>query len=168
MPRFSAHLTQLFTERPFHERFAAAARAGFEGCEMRFPFDHPAEMVAGWIHDSGLASVIFNLPAGDWAAGERGIAAVPGRESEFRDGVHHALEYARVMGTSMLHAMAGKISGNAAHETFVENLRYAGKAAAGEGRVITIEPINPGDVAGYFLTRQDQAHAIVTAVGQPS
>ncbi len=170
MPRFSAHLTCLFTEVAFPERFAAAARAGFGGCEFRFPFDYPAEEVAGWLAQSRLKNVIFNAPAGNWTAGERGIAALPGREQEFREGVHKALEYAAALGTPMIHAMAGIATGihqQLARRTFVENLRYAAREAAKQGVVVTIEPINANDVAGYFLTTQGEAHAIREEVGEP-
>lgn len=172
MPDFSAHLGCLFTEVPFPHRFAAAADAGFKACEFRFPFDHEPGDLALWLEVSGLQSVIFNLPGGDWGAGERGIAAIPGRESEFRDGVHQSLEYARALGTPLLHAMAGKIAAGIArerhHETLVENLRYAAKAAAKDDVAITIEPINPRDIPGYFLTTQAQANAIREAVDEPN
>jgi hydroxypyruvate isomerase len=162
----------LFTEVPFPRRFEAAARAGFEACEFRFPFDYPAQQVAGWLERARLTNVIFNMPAGDWAAGERGIAAIPGREAEFREGVQRSLHYARILGTKMLHAMAGKLAPGADRtrhrEAFVENLRYAAREAAKLGVTVTVEPINPGDVAGYFLTTQEQAHAIREEVGEPN
>lgn len=162
----------LFTEVPFPKRFDAAARAGFEACEFRFPFDYPAEEVAGWVQRARLTNVIFNMPAGDWAAGERGIAAVPGREEEFREGVQRSIAYARVLGTKMLHAMAGKVAPGADRarhrETFVENLRYAAREAAKIGVTVTIEPINPNDVSSYFLTTQQEAHAIREEVGEPN
>ena len=172
MPDFSAHLGCLFTEVPFPHRFAAAANAGFKACEFRFPFDHPPEMIAGWLDQSRLQNVLFNMPAGNWVAGERGIAAIPGREMEFREGVQRSLAYARALGTGMLHAMAGKMHPDASreqhHATFVDNLRYAARAAAKDGVVITIEPINSRDIPGYFLTTQDQANAIREEVGEPN
>ena len=172
MPRFSAHLGMLFTEVPFPQRFEAAAKAGFEACEFRFPFDHPAEEVAGWIQRARLTNVIFNMPAGDWAAGERGIAAIQGREAEFREGVQKSVSYARVLGTKMLHAMAGKLGPGADLQrhraVFVENLRYAAREAARIGVAMTIEPINPNDVSNYFLTTQEQAHAIREEVSEPN
>jgi hydroxypyruvate isomerase len=172
MPRFSAHLGMLFTEVPFPQRFEAATRAGFEACEFRFPFDYPAEEVAGWIQRARLTNVIFNMPAGDWAAGERGIAAVPGREADFRAGVEKSVEYARVLGTKMLHAMAGKlvpgIDPGQHRSAFIENLRYAAREAAKIGVTVTLEPINPNDVPGYFLTTQEQAHAIREEVDEPN
>ena len=105
------------------------------------------------------------MPAGDWARGERGIAALPGREEDFRQAVARSLDYARILGTRMLHVMAG-IGGD--RETFVGNLRYAARAAAKDGITITIEPINPHDQPGYFLTHQAQAHAIREEAGEPN
>lgn len=172
MPKFSAHLTQLFTDVPFRERFARAARAGFAACEFRSPFEYAARDVAGWLAASGLVNVLFNMPAGNWTTGERGIAALPGREAEFRDGVALALDYARALGTPMLHAMAGKeqpgVPREVQHEVLVANLRHAARALAAEGRTLLIEPINTRDVPGYFLTRQADAHAIRCEVGEPN
>lgn len=169
MPRFSAHLTQLFTEIPFMSRFDAAAKAGFRACELRFPYDYPPQALAQRLMDSGLLNILFNLPAGDWAAGERGIAALPGREQEFRDGLARALEYAEVLGTQMLHAMVGKVPAGAdrvrCREVLSENLHYAAQVLAQTDRTLTIEPINPRDVKDYFLTTQAEAHAIRKAVG---
>lgn len=162
----------LFTEVPFPQRFEAAAKAGFEACEFRFPFDYPAEEVAGWMQRARLTNVIFNMPAGDWAAGERGIAAIPGREAEFRAGVQRSVHYARVIGTKMLHAMAGRIAPGADpaphRAAFVANLRYAAREAAKIGVTVTIEPINPNDVSNYFLTTQEHAHAIREEVREPN
>jgi hydroxypyruvate isomerase len=110
-----------------------------------------------------LPNVLFNMPAGDWARGERGIAALPGREAELKQAVARSLDYARILGTRMLHVMAG-IGGDS--NTFVSNLRYAARAAAKDGITITIEPLNPHDQPGYFLTRQAQAHAIREEVGE--
>ncbi|HTP98554.1 MAG TPA: 2-oxo-tetronate isomerase [Casimicrobiaceae bacterium] len=169
MPRFSAHLTQLFTELPFAERFAAAARAGFKGCEFRSPYEHGTSDVARWLSDSGLECVLFNLPAGDWARGERGIAALPGRAVEFRDSVHVALDYARALGTRQLHVMAGVVVAGApveaCRETFVANLRFGAELASREGVVLLIEALNTRDTPGYFLTTQAQADAIRSDVG---
>jgi hydroxypyruvate isomerase len=109
MPKFSAHLTRLFTDVPFRERFARPARAGFRACEFRSPFDEPAQDVAERLADAGIANVLFDLPAGDWDRGERGLASLPRREAEFRAGVDR--EYAKVPGTPMLHAMGGLASG---------------------------------------------------------
>jgi hydroxypyruvate isomerase len=168
VPRFSAHLTQLFTEVPFSERFAAAAKAGFRACEFRSPYDYAPEVVARWAAANGIRCVLFNLPAGDWKAGERGIASLPGREPEFRESVERALEYARALGTPMLHAMAGKTvpgAGARQREVFVENLRHAARRLEAEGRTLLIEPLNDRDTPGYFLTTQADAHRIREEVG---
>src|SRR3954462_2745226 len=129
MPRFAANLSMMFNEVPFAERFAAAARAGFSAVEFLFPFDYPAADVARWHAESGLQNVLFNMPPGDWAAGERGVASIPGREAEFRDGVAHALAYADALRTPQLHAMAGLMPAGADRarhrEVYVENLKFA-------------------------------------------
>ena len=172
MPRFAANLTMLFTEVPFPERFAAAARAGFEAVEFLFPYDHAPAEVAGWLKTHGLANALFNLPPGDWAAGERGLASLPGREAEFRAGVATALEYARALGTSCLHAMAGLLpagADRAAHRAvFLDNLRHAARALAPHGITLLIEPINTRDMPGYFLATQTEAHAIREELAEPN
>ncbi|BAL26962.1 2-oxo-tetronate isomerase [Azoarcus sp. KH32C] len=172
MPRFAANLTMMFTEVPFPERFARAAKAGFKGVEFLFPYDHAPAEVAVWLRENGLANALFNLPPGDWAAGERGIAALPGREEEFRASVATALRYALAQGTPCLHAMAGLVPAGADRiafrETFIANLRYAARELAAHGRTLLIEPINPRDMPGYFLNSQAEAHAIREAVGEPN
>jgi hydroxypyruvate isomerase len=169
MPRFAANLTMMFNEIPFPERFAAAARAGFPAVEFLFPYDYPVADVTRWLKDAGLKSALFNLPPGDWAAGERGIASIPGREAEFHAGVDLALEYALAMGTPGLHAMAGLLpagADRAQHRAvLVDNLRHAAKALAGLGLTLLIEPINTRDMPGYFLDTQAEAHAIRKEVG---
>ncbi|MBL8540357.1 MAG: hydroxypyruvate isomerase family protein [Betaproteobacteria bacterium] len=172
MPKFAANLTMMFNEIPFPQRFAAAARAGFRAVEFLFPYDYPPAEVAGWLREAGLESVLFNLPPGDWGAGERGLAALPGRESEFRAGVARALEYAQALGTPRLHAMAGLVpegvSRAACLETYIENLRHAARELARHGRTLLIEPINGRDMPGYFLQTQAEAHAIREAVAEPN
>lgn len=172
MPRFAANLTLLYTDRPFLDRFAAAAADGFEAVECLFPYDHPPEAIAKRLRECGLTLALMNLPPGDWAAGERGLAALPGREVEFRQGLERALAYARATGCRRLHAMAGVAPPGAArdemHRTFVENLRTAARRAAKEGVTLTIEPINLRDMPGYFLNFQQQAHDIVEEVGEPA
>lgn len=169
MPRFSAHLTQLFGEVPFPDRFAAAAAAGFRGCEFRAPYDHAATEVARWLEASRLVNVVFNAPAGDWAAGERGIAALPGREAECRASIARAAEYARALRTRWVHVMAGIVPAGEdparCRATFVANLRHASRELAGVGAGVVIEPINTRDVPGYFLTTQAEAHRIRADVG---
>ena len=172
MPRFAANLTMMFTELPFPERFAAAARAGFPAVEFLFPYDYPVADVTRWLKDAGLISALFNLPPGDWATGERGIASIPGREAEFQAGVDLALEYALAMGTSGIHAMAGLLpagADRARHRAvFVDNLRHAAKALAGQGLTLLIEPINTRDMPGYFLDDFDVARAIIEDLALPN
>ena len=172
MPKFAANLTMMFTEVPFPERFARAARAGFKAVEFLFPYDHTPAEVAGWLKDNGLENALFNLPPGNWTAGERGLAALPGREEEFRASVAAGLEYAAALGTPCLHAMAGLLPAGADRqrhrETYIANLRHAARELARHGRTLLIEPINPRDMPGYFLNRQAEAHAIRAAVGEPN
>ncbi len=170
MPKFAANLTMMFNEVPFPQRFAAAARAGFKAVEFLFPYDHAPEDVARWLKENGLENVLFNLPPGDWAAGERGIAALPGREEEFRASVATALEYAHALGTPRLHAMAGLLPAGADRarhrDVFVQNLRHAARELARHGRTLLMEPINTRDIPGYFLNTQVEAHAIREEVGE--
>ena len=172
MPRFAANLTMMFNEVPFPERFARAAAAGFKAVEFLFPYDYAPQEVAGWLKENRLVNVLFNMPPGDFSAGERGLAAVPGREAEFRAGVAKALDYARALGTERLHAMAGLLpsgADRARHRAvYVDNLRYAARELAKEGRPLLIEPINTRDIPGYFLNTQDEGHAICEEVGQPN
>ena len=172
MPKFAANLTMMFNEVPFPQRFAAAAKAGFAAVEFLFPYDYPPAEVARWLQEAGLKNALFNMPPGDWAAGERGVASLPGREEEFRAGVARAIEYARALGTPSIHAMAGLLPPGADRkrhrEVFVANLRHAAKALAGEGLTLLIEPINSRDIPGYFLNTQAEAHAIREEVGQPN
>ena len=172
MPKFSAHLTQLFTERPFAERFEAAASQGFVACEFRSPFDYAPKDVAAWSRDAALPIILFNAPAGDWSAGERGTAALPGREAEFRDAIDRAVRYADALDVPMLHVMAGIVEPDAdraaCRATFVDNLRHAARQLAPSGRRLLIEAINTGDVPGYFLATQADAHAIRAEVDEPN
>ena len=169
MPRFAANLSMMFTEVPFLERFGAAAQAGFAAVEFLFPYEHAAEDIAAQLRAHRLANVLFNLPPGDWAAGERGMASIPGRETEFRRGVGDALGYARSLGTPRVHAMAGLLPAGADRAThraaYVANLRFAADAAARDGLEVLIEPINTRDIPGYFLNTQAEAHAIREEVG---
>lgn len=172
MPKFAANLTMMFNEVPFPQRFAAAAKAGFAAVEFLFPYDYPPAEVARWLQEAGLKNALFNMPPGDWAAGERGVASLPGREEEFRAGVARAIEYARALGTPSIHAMAGLLPSGADRkrhrEVFVANLRHAAKALAGDGLTLLIEPINSRDIPGYFLNTQAEAHAIREEVDQPN
>lgn len=172
MPKFAANLTMMFNEVPFLQRFDAAAQAGFKGVEFLFPYEHTPGEVAAALGKAGLENVLFNMPPGDWAAGERGIACLPGREEEFRAGVATAITYAKALGTPRLHVMAGLLptgADAAAHRAvYVENLRHACAEAIRHGITILIEPINTRDIPGYFLNTQADAHAIREQVGAPN
>jgi len=172
MPRFAANLSMMFQEVPFLERFAAAAQAGFEAVEFLFPYDHPPEALAARLRAGRLQNVLFNLPPGDWARGERGLAALPGREKEFREGVAAALRYARELSTPTLHAMAGLVPPGAVpgscRSTYLDNLRYAARELARDGITLVIEPINGRDMPGYFLQTQGEAQAVRAEVGEPN
>lgn len=172
MPKFAANLTMMFNEVPFPARFAAAASAGFKGVEFLFPYELPVPEVGRLLRDSGLANALFNLPPGDWSAGERGLTSLPGREADFRASVAVAIEYALALGTPTLHAMAGMLPAGADRQrhraVYVENLRHAARELARHGRTLVIEPINTRDMPGYFLNTQADAHAIRAAVGEPN
>ena len=172
MPKLAANLTMMYGEHAFPQRFAAAARDGFRGVEYLFPYDHPAIELRSWLDAAGLEQALFNAPPGDWAKGERGLASLPGREDEFRRSVDKALEYARVLGNQRVHVMAGLIGPDddrARHrDVYVRNLAHAASEAASAGIMIVIEPINTRDIPGFFLNRQDEAHAIRTEVGAPN
>ncbi|HTD04346.1 2-oxo-tetronate isomerase [Undibacterium sp.] len=169
MPKFAANLTMQFNEVPFMQRFQAAAEAGFKAVEFLFPYEVDAAEIAAQLRQHRLQNVLFNLSAGDWAAGERGMACHPGRQQAFRDSVRQALDYAQALGTPRVHVMAGLLPAGAeperCHAAYVENLRYACAEAAGHGIQCLIEPINTRDMPGYFLTTQTQAHAIREEAG---
>ncbi|HEX8540634.1 MAG TPA: 2-oxo-tetronate isomerase [Pseudomonas sp.] len=169
MPRFAANLSMLYPQHDFLARFAAAAADGFEAVEYLFPYNFSAQELKQQLSDNGLVQALFNAPPGDWAAGERGIASLPGRESEFRIGIERALDYASVLGNDRIHVMAGLLPSEALRErhqaVYLENLGYAAAQAAKAGITVLIEPINTRDMPGFFLNRQDQAQAICKEVG---
>lgn len=169
MPNFAANLTMMFAEVPFPERFAAAASAGFKAVEFLFPYDYAVADVTRWLKENQLHSALFNMPPGDWAAGERGIASLPGREAEFAAGVERAIEYALAMGTPTIHAMAGLLPAGADREwhraVFVDNIGLAARKLAAHGLTLVIEPINTRDMPGYFLSTQAEGHAIRQQIG---
>ncbi|PMR73360.1 2-oxo-tetronate isomerase [Billgrantia endophytica] len=172
MIRLAANLSMLFTEHAFLDRFAAAADAGFHGVEYLFPYAHEPMALKAALQESDLRQVLFNLPPGDWDAGERGLASLPGREAEFRDAVVEALRYAEALDCQRVHAMAGLLPADADavvraahHATYLNNLRFAANEAAKVGCQVLIEPINTRDMPGYFLSRQAQAMAVLEAVG---
>jgi hydroxypyruvate isomerase len=169
MPRLAANISLMYGEHPFLERFAAAAADGFRAVEFLFPYEHPAAEIRARLDRHGLALALFNAPPGDWAAGERGMAGLPGREAEYRDSIARALDYASVLGNDRLHVMAGLVPAGADlarhRAVYLENLAYAARAAAAHGVTVTIEPLNPRDMPGYLLHRQDDAQTICKVVG---
>ena len=172
MPRFAANLSTMYQEHAFLERFGAAAKDGFKAIEFQYPYAHAAAEIRARLTGHGLTQVLFNGPPGDADAGERGLASLPGRESEFRRSVATALEYARVLGGECVHLMAGLIrpgeESARPRETYLRNLDYAAREAAPAGVTVVIEPINTRDIPGFFLNRQDEAHTICAEVGAPN
>jgi len=170
MPRFCANLSLLFTEHPFAERWAAAARAGFRGVECHFPYAEPADLLAGELRRNGLEQVLFNLPPGDWAAGERGIACQPDRVAEFEDGVGRAIEYARALGCRRINCLAGIAPAGAERAELLSvmegNLRFAARALARESIELLVEPINDRDMPGFLLNRSADTLALIERVGE--
>ncbi len=169
MPRFAANLTMLFTEVPFLDRFERAARAGFQAVEFLFPYAFAAEDIRRRLDGHQLQLVLHNLPAGDWDAGERGIACLPDRVDEFRAGVAKAITYAKALGVTQLNCLAGKAPAGAdpglLQRTLVDNLRFAAAALRQADIKLLIEPINTFDIPGFFLNRTAQALAIIDEVG---
>lgn len=169
MPRFAANLSMLYPQHDFLDRFAAARADGFDAVEYLFPYDYSAEELRRRLDDNGLVQALFNAPPGDWAAGERGIASLPGRESEFRAGFQRALDYAAVLKNDRIHVMAGLLPDETQravhHAVYLENLTFAAEQAAKAGITVLLEPINPRDMPGFFLNRQDQGQAVCKEVG---
>ena len=169
MPRFAANLSMLFTEVPFLERFGRAADAGFEAVEFLFPYAWPAATIRELLDAHGLRLVLHNLPAGDWEAGERGIACLPERVEEFRAGVATPVEYVKVLGVGQLNCLAGKAPAGAdpalLRATLVANLRHAAGELARAGLKLLIEPINTFDIPAFFVHRTDQALDLLDEVG---
>lgn len=169
MPKFAANLTMLFNEVPFLDRFESAAKAGFKAVEFLFPYAYSAEEIRQRLDANGLELVLHNLPAGDWDAGERGIACHPDRVSEFRDGVGKAIAYATALGVKQVNCLAGKapagVSEDVLRQTFVDNLRFAAAELKKAGLRLLIEPINTFDIPGFYLNRTVQAVQILDEVG---
>ncbi|MET0544305.1 MAG: 2-oxo-tetronate isomerase [Variovorax sp.] len=169
MPRFAANLSMLYPELDFLDRFEAAAKDGFRAVEFLFPYAYPAAELVARLTANGLQQVLFNGPPGDWEGGERGLASLPGRESEFREGILRALDYAAALDCPRVHVMAGLVPEGVLREdvrpVYLDNLHWAAVQAAKAGRDVLIEPINTRDIPGFFLNRQDQAHQILDAVG---
>ncbi|MGE0718734.1 MAG: 2-oxo-tetronate isomerase [Alphaproteobacteria bacterium] len=172
MPRFAANLSMLFGEVPFLDRFAAAARCGFRGVEFLFPYEWPAEEVARAAGDAGVQVALFNVSSGNWANGERGLGALPGREADFAAAVDQAIHYARVLGCGRIHVMAGLVpaDGDRAHyeATFLANLRRAAPKLSAAGVTGLLEPLNTTDVPGYLHNRTDHALDYIAQVGSPA
>ena len=169
MPKFAANLSMLFTEVGFIDRFAVAARADFRGVEFLFPYAHHAEQIADKLNLYQLDLVLHNLPAGNWEAGERGIACHPDRVGEFQDGVEEAIRYAKVLGTRQLNCLVGivpkGVSPELAHATAVSNLKFAADHLKEAKLRLLIEPINTFDIPGFFLTHTKQALQIIEETG---
>jgi hydroxypyruvate isomerase len=169
MAKFAANLSMLFTELPFLDRFEAAAKAGFKAVEFLFPYAWTAEEIKQRLDEHGLTLVLHNLPAGDWDAGERGIACHPDRVEEFRVGVVKAIAYAKVLGVGQLNCLAGKapagVSDPVLHQTLVDNLKFAASALKAAGLRLLIEPINAFDIPGFYLNFTSQALSILDEVG---
>ena len=166
MPRFAANLTMLFSDLPFLARFQAAFEAGFSGIEFLFPYDHPVAQIKTSLDDCGLPLVLFNTPAGDWHAGDRGFAAVPGRGDAFETGLAQALNYAKVLKPQYIHILSGIAAGPSARACFVDNLRKATTHAPNQN--FLIEPINPVDMPGYFLNDYTLAREIIAEINAPN
>jgi len=169
MPRFAANLSMLFTEVPLLERFGRAARAGFSSVELQFPYEVSAEAMREQLVAHRLRMVLHNLPAGDWAAGDRGTACDPARVEEFRAGVPRAIAYAKILGVPQLNCLSGKapagVDDATVRATFVANLRFAAAALKEAGLKLLIEPINNYDVPGFWLNRTALAVSVLDEVG---
>ena len=169
MPRFAANLTMLFNEVPFLERFALAKTGGFKAVEFLFPYEFDVQEIKSALDNNALKLVLHNLPAGDWNAGERGIACLPDRVAEFRSGVAKAIEYATILEVPQLNCLAGKAPAGSdpkvLHDTFIANLQYAASELKKVGLKLLIEPINTFDIPGFYLSKTEQGIAILDAVG---
>lgn len=169
MPKFAANLSFLFADAPFPERFRRAAEAGFLGVEYLFPYDYPAAAIAGWLREYELEQVLFNLPPGDWASGDRGLACLPGRHAEFAESVERARDYAMVLDCERVHCMAGLrpegVDETTLEANFIANVRYAADRLATIGVSVMIEPINSRiDMHGYWLDDLDKALRLLAAI----
>jgi hydroxypyruvate isomerase len=172
MPKFAANLSMMFTEVEFLQRFERAAAAGFKAVEFQFPYAWPAAQLAGQARRHGLEVVLHNLPAGNFAAGDRGLACIPGREAEFQESVGRAIEYAQALGCGMLNCLAGLrpigVSEDRLRKTVVANLRYAAEALAKARIKLLVEPINTVDMKGFYLCHSLDALRLFDEVGHPN
>src|SRR5260221_6208659 len=171
MPKLAANLSWIYQEVPFLQRFGAAAAHGFKAVEILFPYEAPAADIAAELKKHQLTQALFNLPPGDWSKGERGLAALPGREAEFSAALDKALDYAKVLECGTLHIMSGMVAPGAdvkaMHKTFVANLKKACDRTASSGLTLVMEPINHRDIPGYFTNTTAQVEAIIQEVGAP-
>jgi hydroxypyruvate isomerase len=169
MPKFAANLTMLFTEVPFLDRFALAAKAGFKAVEFLFPYPYAADELRKRLQDNGLTLVLHNLPAGDWDKGERGIACHPNRVDEFKAGVGKAVEYATALGVKQVNCLAGKVpegvSDKELRGTFAGNMKFAASELGKAGIKSLMEPINTFDIPGFYLKHTAQALSIIDEMG---
>jgi len=169
MVRLAANLSMMFNEVPFLDRFEAAAKAGFKGVEFLFPYEWEAKELKRRLDGAGLKQVLFNMPPGDWAGGERGTASLPGRQAEFREGVKTALEYAAVLQCPLMHCMAGIPPAGTAFGTaaalFASNVAWAAEQASAAGVRLCLEPINHRDMPGFHLNTMAQGAAVIAAIG---
>ena len=169
MPRFAANLTMMFNEVPFLERFGAAARAGFHAVEFLFPYDYPADQIKAELDEHKLELVLFNMPAGNWGAGDRGLACDPASVQHVRDGVNTAVGYARVLGCRQIHLMAGIRPRGATegdmYDTYLANVQSAAAELARHDMTLLLEAINTRDMPGFYLNTSRQAFDLMDAAG---
>jgi hydroxypyruvate isomerase len=172
MPKFSANLTMMFNEVEFRSRFERASIAGFKAVEYMFPYEWPKEQLAEELESHELEQVLFNLPAGDWAAGERGIACIPGRESEFKEGVELALTYAKALQCPAINCLVGLtpegIAADKVRQTIVDNLQFTAAALEKKGVRLLIEMLNHNAVPGFYLVRTLEALQLLEEVNHPN
>jgi hydroxypyruvate isomerase len=172
MPRFAANLSMMFNEAPFLDRFGAAAACGFKAVEFLFPYEHPPEAILERLQKHHLEIVLFNMPPGNWAAGERGLACIPGREEELRAGIDAALIYSTALRIPRLHAMAGiapaGVDRAQCQATLVANLKYAAQKLAPHNITVLLEAINHRDIPGFFINTQAESYDICAAVNEPN
>ena len=172
MPRFAANLTMMFNEVPFLDRFGAAARAGFRAVEFLFPYDFPAADIKARLDEHGLTLALFNMPAGNWSAGDRGLACDPASVSKVRDGVGTAIDYATALGCRKIHLMAGLrpagASETALRDTYIANVQYAAAELARHDMLLLLEAINTRDIPGFYLNTSRQALELMDAAGAPN
>ena len=168
MPKFAANLSMMYQEHDFLDRFGAAAKDGFRGVEFLFPYDFSVADIKAQLNAHQLTLALFNCPPGDWTKGERGMGSLPGREEEFKAAFEKALSYQEVLGNKRLHVMAGLMQPGKTRDehraTYVKNLVWAAQQLGTRDLILVIEPINPRDIPGFFLNRQDEAHAICAEV----